>query len=188
MLRPKSYCQSISPALVLLVLFLALLKPDRVAAHHVGDSTPAPLAITEYLIRLDMKPTDTVTRNHLATIFLNQNKLEKAADQFHKVLQIKPADFQALQGMGLTLTRQAEFAEAIVYLNKAAQIQPTDPMVYFHLGQAHEKNRSPQEAEMAYRTALQNGMNAPPEISAAINEALARIKQKIDQAPPGEAQ
>ena len=182
MLSPKPYCQSTSPSLVLLALFLALTLPASVSAHHVGDSTPAPLAVTEYLIRLDMKPLDTKVRNQLATIYLKQNRLKKAATQFEEVLKIKPDDFLALQGMGIVMTRQEEFVEALDYLDKAALLKPTDPTVYFNLGQAHEKNGNLKEAELAYRTARENLAGAPAEDSTAITEALIRIRQKIDQA------
>lgn len=188
MLSPKPYCQSTRPTLVLLALFLALTPPAPVSAHHVGDSTPAPLAVTEYLIMLDMQPRNTKVRNRLAAIYLKQNKLKRAATQFEEVLKIKPDDFLALQGMGLVLTRQKKFAEALVYLHQAVQVKPDDPMVYFHLGRASEKNNALQEAELAYRTAEENGIGLQANDSAAITEALTRIRQKIDQAHPREAE
>jgi tetratricopeptide (TPR) repeat protein len=144
-------------SLLLFVLIAAMLAvPARDSLAHVDDdSMPDSVAEVEYRIFLEFNPRDITIINKLGMVLYRRNKLREAAREFTKALKIDPANFDALDAMGLVKTAQQEYDQAISYHQQAIAIKTDDVLVHYHLGIALEKKGLLREAAIAYRKALE---------------------------------
>lgn len=115
---------------------------------------PDAVAESEYLILLDFQPEKTDVRTKLAMVYVRQKKFKEAERELKTVLSAEPANFNALDGLGLVMTQTARPQEAVAQLLAAIKINPQDVMVHYHLGQAYTALGERDAAHKAYQQAL----------------------------------
>ena len=85
-----------------------------------------------------------------------QGKLNSAAKQYLKALQLEPDNSMALAMLAQVMMKQGDIQGAIVNYQKAIALQPTQPSwVYTKLGEALEKNGQLDEAIIAYEKVIE---------------------------------
>jgi tetratricopeptide (TPR) repeat protein len=95
-------------------------------AHYEGELLPDSVAVMEYQMIISMTPKDTLTRNKLGMVYLRQNKLGKAREQFLEILKLDPANFDALDSLGLVSDREGNYLEAVGWYGRALKVKAGD--------------------------------------------------------------
>ena len=111
---------------VIILLILLVSVPVPASAHYEGELLPDSVAVMEYSMVISMAPKDTLTRNKLGMVYLRQNKITKAKEQFAAILKIDPDNFDALDSMGLACDKEAKFKEASDWYGKALKVKAKD--------------------------------------------------------------
>jgi Flp pilus assembly protein TadD len=130
-----------------LAVMLCLVWVGWAWAHGDLSKFPASVQIIHYKMKVWMNPDDLETRNKLAMAFYLSNKLEEAEKELRYVLRKDPQDFDALDGLGIVLTKMARYQEALEYLNKAVRINEHDVMVHVHRSVVYQKMEMPERAK-----------------------------------------
>ena len=105
---------------------LFVLLPSLAMAHYEGELLPDSVAVMEYSMVVSMTPKDTLTRNKLGMVYLRQNKVAKAKEQFQEILKLDPSNFDALDSMGLACDKEGRFKEAADWYGKALKVKASD--------------------------------------------------------------
>ena len=137
-----------------LILLISLLMTGLAYAHHVTESTPPAIAVTQYRIKLDIHPNDVETRNKLAAVLLKQGKLAEASTEFEEVLRASPGNYDAHVGIGSIRMREGRYKEALRSLEKAREINGSRPEVYYHLARTYRMMGMNSTAIEMYRKSL----------------------------------
>jgi Tfp pilus assembly protein PilF len=114
------------------------------------------LSAVQEAVRLD--PESALYRNTLGVIFLHYlGKPAEAHAEFQKALAIDPSYAEAQTNLGIALSEQGKWDEAVAAYRKALSmpIYPTPEIAYANLGWAYLNQGKLKEAEEAYRTAVQ---------------------------------
>ncbi len=113
------------------------------------------LAELDYKKILEMDPTNALVLANLATIELQQNKLDDAEKHIQLAVDQNPDDAYNLSTLGFLKFRQGKYEDALNALSRAAQIDPSNPEIQNYLGVALSHKGLRQQAETALRKALQ---------------------------------
>jgi protein O-mannosyl-transferase len=106
-------------------------------------------------LKYSMDPTEIVqAHNNLGFLLLNLGRLPEAEKEFTAVLQIDPNKQNSLIGRGMAEFDQGKLDVAVIDLVRATQIAPL-AAAQFWLGRALEAKGQIEQAEGAYRAALQ---------------------------------
>jgi tetratricopeptide (TPR) repeat protein len=97
---------------------------------------------------------NAVAENNLGTFLFKANDLEKAEPHFAAAVRIKRNYPEALMNLGLCRERSGLTNEAIVYYERAVQVQPTAP-AYYNLANVLSKQGDLERSERSYRSALE---------------------------------
>jgi Tfp pilus assembly protein PilF len=114
------------------------------------------LSTIQEAVRLD--PEAALYRNTLGVVFLHYlGKPAEAQAEFEKALAIDPSYAEAQTNLGIALSEQGRWADAVAAYRKALSmpIYPTPEIAYANLGWAYLNLEKLKEAEEAYRTAVQ---------------------------------
>jgi len=119
-------------------------------------------AEADYLKILDRDQNNALTLANLAMTQLQMGKDAEAEKNLKAALAQSPDDAYALSTMGYLRFQQEKFEDALNYLSRAAQINPSNPEVQNYLGATlnHLGQRKP--AESALRRAVQIAPNYAP--------------------------
>lgn len=98
-------------------------------------------------------------------------RLEDAASVYQNLLARDADHADACYGLGTVLLQQGELAQAVTYLERAAELDPTAPEIFFNLGLALEKAQKVERARAACIRAA--------ELADGEAELLARICRKL---------
>jgi Tfp pilus assembly protein PilF len=110
----------------LIVALMFVLLPSLASAHYEGELLPDSVAVMEYSMVISMTPRDTLTRNKLGMVYLRQNKVSKAKEQFQEILKLDPSNFDALDSMGLACDKEGRYKEAAEWYGKALKVKASD--------------------------------------------------------------
>jgi len=115
-------------------------------------------------INLKMKPFESVIdpavdHNNLGSVYLNQGQLEKAENEFRKVLQLQPNHVQGHFNLGLVYHHKALYQEAVKEYNLAIAQDPQFYPAYHNLGMVYHKLGQNLDAEKT----LEKALNLDPE-------------------------
>jgi len=123
---------------------------------------------------------NVVAYNGLGFFYFGQGRMDEAAREFQKALEIQPMYTEARYHLGLALASQGRVEEAIGEFQKVLAIQPTYAEVHNGLGNAFVNRGRIGEAIQQYQEAIQN----KPEIVAARNNLGAALVSlgRIDEA------
>lgn len=130
-----------------LAFVLCLAWVGLARAHGDISKLPDSVQIMQYELLLYMSPDDLVSRNKLAMALYRANKLEKAEKELKYVLEKDSVNFDALDGLGIVLTKVARCQEALQYLKKAVSVNDQDVMAHVHLSVVYEKLKLPEKAK-----------------------------------------
>jgi tetratricopeptide (TPR) repeat protein len=106
--------------------------------------------------------------NNLAILEMQQGSLADADKHFKESIALDPASARHHLGYGLLLEKEGRYDEATAQLEAAVKTAP-DPLAFFSLGVALEKQHRIPEAIAAYRNTLA--------LSPAFQEARVRLNE-----------
>lgn len=111
--------------------------------------------------------------NNLAYLYAdNYGDLDEALAMSGRALRRQPTDPGIMDTFGYVLVRKDRFAEALPYLQKAAQMLPNEPLVKLHLGQAYFGLGQREEAQIVLKEAQAGSLDE--------DQAL-RVKKLLQQ-------
>jgi len=123
---------------------------------------------------LNSRPANVRALVALGQIELAEGDVARAMDHLEAALRVSD-DFDARLALGNALVRQQKPAEAIAHLQRAAEIDPKSAVAFSALGQALLSAGRAEDAERAFRAALQ--LQPDVESAVALGFALARQKK-----------
>ena len=114
----------------------------------------------------------SIAYTRLGRMAAEQGQADRAQDAYGKAQQSDPGNWEALSNMGALLRRQGRYAEAAATLEKAAAINPGDPMVQTLLKDVRDADGGSKDAEKAKR------------VDALVDDLVARFKRGDVARPP----
>jgi predicted CXXCH cytochrome family protein len=116
-----------------------------------GDKEKAEKA---YLEAIRQDPYLAQPYFNLANLYYSQGNLPTAKEQFEKVIELDPNSGDTYYSLGLLLAEMEDLEASEINLGKAAKLTG-DPNHYYNWALTLQNLRRPEEAENAYKTALQ---------------------------------
>jgi Flp pilus assembly protein TadD len=165
----------------LVVFFLGCTALSSVAQAGWFDSdkpapAPAPVAIKEVAKDKPATPAQSLDESILQaqTLRLSGNYPE-AVKHLSQLMMVAADDPRVVSEYGKTLAQMGRPTEAVNFLTRATQLQPTDWTLFSALGVAYDQTGSQDQAKVAYEHAL---TLRPGEPSVLNNYALSRLLAK----------
>lgn len=87
-----------------------------------------------------LKPNVAAARTTLATNLLRLHRSDAAEAQFKKVVELEPRDYDANHNLGEFYVQAGRLSDAIVFLNRAQEVNPHAQNNGYDLALAYEKN------------------------------------------------
>jgi tetratricopeptide (TPR) repeat protein len=135
-------------------LLLRFLSTAGDAAYYAGQYETA---FRNYDDALKIDPDNTyVLNNYAYFLSLKNTNLEKAEKLSRRSLELKPEEKNYMDTYGWILYMQKDYAEAEVWLAKAASTLPANANVLEHYGDALFKNNKPELALKQWEAALES--------------------------------
>jgi predicted Zn-dependent protease len=104
---------------------------------------------------LKLSPDQPVVLNFLGFSWAEQNRnLPQARDMIQRALQQRPNDGAIVDSLGWVVLRLGDVQRAVQLLQQAAELEPVDPTITGHLGDAYWDAGRHVEAEDQWRRAL----------------------------------
>ena len=129
-------------------------------AHFAAQQFDA--AEADYLKILDRDQNNGIALANLATIELQQGKLDDAEKHITAALAQTPDDAYNLSTLGYLKFRQEKYDDALKALSHAEQIDPNNPEIENYLGVTLSHQGQRKAAETALRRAIQLNPNYAP--------------------------
>jgi tetratricopeptide (TPR) repeat protein len=150
-------------------LNLERMRPDEplagmhaaIALHELGS---APEAVTELRLLTRRFPEFPEGWYHLAEMSLRQGDLPAAALAFGHLEKLAPKEWRAPAGLGETSLREGKSKEAIPFLERAIQIDPSARPPRYLLGQAYRAVGRTNEARLALAAGSGEMRDAMPDL------------------------
>ena len=119
-----------------------------------------------------------------ANNFWRDKSYLKSIDQFKKILDIEPKNFEAQFSIASILKEQSKFDEAIPEYEKAISLDNQDPRSYIHIAEIFEQKKNPEKAVDYYKKYL----DAAPKSSNInlINQKINDLEALFRPQPPPE--
>lgn len=153
-------------AVVGAAVLLAALVAGRAAAEHWRSHE----AVFEQAVRAT--PGSPRAQFTLASIRLEQGRLEEARSGFEKTVALWPTFAQAWYGMGVVHARRQEYTAAVAAFAEASRLAPTDFNAAADLGIALHRLGRTREAEQQLRRVLRR-FGPSPKATGELGELLA---------------
>ena len=129
-----------------------LLYERGVIYDIMGDTDAAVKQMVE-VVRRDPDHADAL--NYIGYTYADQGiNLEEAERLVIKALSIKPDNGYIIDSLGWVYYQKGLFEEALVHLERAAELVPEDPIILEHLGDVYTKLAQPEKAITIYERAL----------------------------------
>lgn len=87
--------------------------------------------------------------------FINQGNYTEAYNYARKLVETNPSDFYGFELLGDVFTSMCNYPKAIECYRSAEQLEPTNPSIYFKIGNIFEKENHPAEALRNFQIAFQ---------------------------------
>jgi len=118
-----------------------------------------------------LDPNQAVVLNFLGFSYAEQNRnLTEAHDMIQRALDQRPNDGEIVDSLGWVVLRQGDVKQAVRLLERAAELDPSDPTITGHLGDAYWDAGRHIEAADQWRRALV--LNPEPEDAVRIEARL----------------
>lgn len=129
-----------------------------------GDAEGEMGALEEALKHGNDPAKTAMIRRAVASIYYKRGddeSLKRAQDEFERSLKDAPDNPEALNGLGLLMSRQKKYDDAIRYFKQAVAVRPTYDDAFNNLGVVYDAKKDIVNAKASYRKALQiNPKNA----------------------------
>jgi Flp pilus assembly protein TadD len=104
---------------------------------------------------LEINPEDPSVLNYLGYSWLDRNEnLAEARRLIEMAYKKRPDDGSIVDSLGWAMYLMGEYAAAVVQLEKAVELQPSDPTINEHLGDVYWKVGRRNEARFQWRRAI----------------------------------
>jgi tetratricopeptide (TPR) repeat protein len=154
---------------------------SRTAAANGAEPTE-PEALKEFMLELEIDPTNANAAYEAGEIHRKTDDLPKARAFFERAVEHYPDFEDALVGLGRTLTALREPRAAILSLSRAIELNPKSDVAYYQLAQAYRALGDTPAQEKAL-AAFRQLRNLPESSSAVPGSPRPEVtKQTID--PP----
>ena len=146
---------------------LAIKDDYTPARNNLGNAYAAnkewKKAIEQYKIAIEdlLYGTPHFPYSNLGLVYYETREYELAEKYYYKALKLEPGFDRALYGLGKTYVAMGRVPEAIVKLEKAAEVAPESPAVHFELANAYALDRQYQKAYNAYHKAAMLSPDTP---------------------------
>ena len=133
-----------------------------------------PKAEADFEYALQLAPEQPNVLNYLGYAWVEQGQqVDRARQMIQRAVEQRPDDGAFIDSLGWVQLRQGDTAGALKNLERAVELQPEDPVINAHFGDALDAVGRRREAEFQWRRAL----NLKPE-----PEDQARIERKLQNA------
>ncbi|AFY53375.1 Flp pilus assembly protein TadD [Rivularia sp. PCC 7116] len=146
------------------------LFQQGVMRYNDGDLQAAELALRAALSRDSNLAS---ARNYLGNIFLQQNRLDAAVQEYGEAIRLNPNLAEAYYNLGLALHKQGQNEAAITAYRQALVVEPTMANANYNLGLALYQQGQTEEAIAAYQQSInldRNNANAYFNLGLALQE------------------
>ncbi len=168
---------------------LALLGPpvrshwpiyyERGIAEERSHQWPA--AEADFLEALKLSPDEPSVLNYLGYSWTEQgHDLAKAEQMIKRAAEQRPNDGAIVDSLGWVQLRQGDVAASVASLERAVEMEPEDPTINGHLGDAYWAAGRKLEAEYQWRRALT--LNPEPDDAAHFQTRLHEAEQVLGAA------
>jgi tetratricopeptide (TPR) repeat protein len=138
------------------------------------------IATMKEVIRLD--PDDASALNYLGYTYADLGiHLDEAEILIRKALDLKPDDGYIIDSMGWVYYRQGRYEEAVIYLERAAELTDFESIIASHLADAYVKTGQLTSAMAAYRKALANASEEDADLVMEVTRKLEALEQLSEQ-------
>ncbi len=121
------------------------------SAHREGKLSEAEKGYQEVLKR---RPDWGQALNSLGTLFLDQNRPDKAKTIFEKAVNLNPGDLSACYSLGRLKQIESDHQGAIIIYKAMLNQQPNAGIVWNNLGVAYREIGKPDDAISSFRAAV----------------------------------
>lgn len=130
---------------------------------------------------LRLSPNQPSVLNYLGYSLAEQNRnLPEARQMVLRALQVRPSEGAIVDSLGWIMLRQGQYGEAVTTLTRAVGMEPEDPVINGHLGDAQLALGHVLDATYQWQLALT--FHPTPEDAAALRAKLDRARHAADQA------
>ena len=155
-----------------------LVYYDRGIAYDQGGAWAK--ALPDLQTALKLSPGQPYVLNYLGYSWaVKRQHIAEARTMIEQALQAVPNDGAIIDSLGYVLLQQGQAQAAVTTLTKAVNLEPDDPTINAHLGDAYAAAGDHLQAVFQWRRALQLG--AEPSLA---SELLAKLQIKQTAAAP----
>ncbi len=105
---------------------------------------------------LRLTPNDAEALNYLGYTYADLGiNLDEAETLIQTALKIKPGDGYITDSLGWVYFKRGQYNQALIWLNKAVQLIPEDPVILEHLGDVYRQMDSKKKALGYYERSLE---------------------------------
>lgn len=105
---------------------------------------------------LRLTPNDAEALNYLGYTYADLGiNLDEAETLIQTALEIKPGDGYITDSLGWVYFKRGQYNQALIWLNKAVQLIPEDPVILEHLGDVYRQMDSKEKALGYYERSLE---------------------------------
>lgn len=129
-------------------------------------------AEADFRYSLALSPDQPIVLNYLGYSLADMGiKLDESREMLLKAVEQRPGDGFIVDSLGWVYFRQGLFDDAVAFLEQASELDPSEPIINDHLGDAYWMVDRKREAESQWRRALAFG---------AEEKDATRIRRKLD--------
>ena len=134
------------------------LDPVLRARHHLrAHHQRWPQAEKDFLYALELEPEQPFVLNYLGYSWVDMSRnLDRAKGMLHRAVELRPDD-GFVDSLGWVYFRLGEYDAAVEQLERAVELEPGDPVINDHLGDAYWRVGRQREACYRWRRALTLG-------------------------------
>lgn len=151
---------------------------DELKKSLAGGGAQA--AVAEYRHALARNEGDFALHKDFAALLAEQGKLDEAAEQLNRALELVPHDYIQLSRLAEILGSQGKLDQALACAAESVKLMPDDPQLHNTMGRLLITAGKPDQAAASFRAALKLRPNVAM-IHVNLGDALALQKQ-YDQA------
>jgi len=153
----------------------SLLFTLAAAYGRAGDHAQGIARMREVLA---LNPDNASALNFIGYTLTEQDQdLDEAERLLHRALELRPETGAFLDSLGWLFFHRHEYGRAVTTLEHAAALEPDEPVIAEHLGDAYLGVQRPREALAAYRRALEAARTSTdPEAAALRPRVEAKLK------------
>jgi tetratricopeptide (TPR) repeat protein len=142
--------------------------------ERAGDHARSVARMREVLA---LNPDNAAALNFIGYSLADQGlDLDEAERLLHRALELRPETGAFLDSLGWVFFRRHDFGRAVSTLERAAALEPDEPVIAEHLGDAYLGVSRKQDAVSAYRRALEAARTSTDPESVALRP---RVERKL---------